>query len=138
MKTLRFVLCAVTALVMASSAFAQTRVKANVPFDFVVGDRYYSAGEYSLKTINDGGVIQITNTDAEMSVNVGSNSCAKTYPSEKTVLEFRRMGDMYFLHRVWVAGSLAGREFPRSNEEHRLAQLREKSEVVIVAANLAK
>jgi hypothetical protein len=138
MKTLRFALCALTLLLMASGAFAQTQVRANVPFDFVVGDRYYSAGEYSLKTISDAGVMRITNTDVEMSVNVGSNSCAMTSPSEKTVLEFRRMGDMYFLHRVWVAGDLTGREFPRSNGERRLAQLHEKSEIVIVAANVTK
>jgi hypothetical protein len=138
MKTLRFALCALTLLLMASGVFAQTQVKANVPFDFVVGERYYSAGQYSLKTINDAGVMRITNTDLEMNVNVGSNSCAMISPSEKTVLEFRRMGDMYFLHRVWVAGNLTGREFPTSHEERRLAQLHEKSETVIVAANLAK
>jgi hypothetical protein len=138
MKTLRFVLCALTVLLMASGAFAQTQVKANVPFDFVVGDRYYSAGEYSLKTINDAGVTRITNTDVEMGVNVGSRPCAMTSPSEKTVLQFRRVGDMYFLYRVWVAGDLTGREFPRSNEERRLAQLHEKSEIVVVAANVSK
>jgi len=138
MKTLRFVLCALTALLMASGAFAQTQVKANIPFDFVVGDRYYSAGEYSLKAINDAGVMQITNTDLEMSVNVGSNACGLTLPSEKTVLQFRRMGDMYFLYRIWVRGDTTGREFPRSREERRLAQLHEKPEIVIVAANVTK
>ena len=138
MKTLRFVLCALTALLMASGAFAQTHVKANIPFDFVVGDRYYSAGEYSLKTINDAGVMRITNTDVDMSVNVRSNACEITAPAEQTILQFRRMGDMYFLHRVWVAGNFTGREFPVSREELRLAQLHEKSETVIVAANLTK
>ena len=138
MKTLRFALCALTVLVLASGAFAQTQVKANVPFDFVVGDRYYPAGEYSLKTINDAGVMQITNTDLDASTHVGSNPCTTTSPSTKTVLQFRRMGNMYFLYRIWVDGSLTGREFPKSHEERRLAQLHEKSDVVIVAANVAK
>jgi hypothetical protein len=138
MKTLRFALCALTTLLMASAVFAHTNVKASVPFDFVIGDRYYSAGEYSLKTIDGGGIMQITDTDVNLSVNVGSNSCAMGSPSQKTVLEFRRIGDMYFLHRVWVEGNLTGREFPMSHEERRLAQLHEKSETIIVAANLTK
>jgi hypothetical protein len=138
MKTLRFALCTLTAFLMASAAFARTNVKATIPFDFVVGNHYYSAGDYTLKALNDAGVMQITNTGVETSVNVGSNSCAMTLPPEKTVLEFHRMGDMYFLQRIWVAGDSRGREFPSSHEERRLAQLHEKSEIVIVAANVTK
>jgi hypothetical protein len=63
MKNLRSVLGVLTVLLMATTAQAQqTHVKANVPFDFVVGDRAYPAGEYSLKSIvDDGSVIQIAN-----------------------------------------------------------------------------
>jgi hypothetical protein len=138
MKNLRFVLCAFVVLLMASSAFAQTNVTANVPFDFVVGNHYYPAGEYSLKTISDSGVMQITNTDVNARVLTGSLPCSSGLAADKTVLQFRRMGNLYFLNRIWVEGQITGREFPRSHEERRLAQLREKPESVIVAANIAK
>ena len=138
MKNLRFVLCAFVVLLMASGAFAQTSVKANVPFDFVVGDHYYPAGEYSLKTINDAGVMQITNRDADARVLVGSLPCSTGLAADKTILQFRRMGNLYFLNRIWVEGQMTGRQFPKGHEERRLAQLREKPESVIVAANIAK
>jgi hypothetical protein len=52
MKNLRSVIFVLAVLLMATAANAQqTNVKANVPFDFVVGDRAYPAGEYSLKSM---------------------------------------------------------------------------------------
>lgn len=46
MNNLRSVLFALIVLLMATAAQAQqTNVKAKIPFDFVVGDRAYPAGE---------------------------------------------------------------------------------------------
>ncbi len=53
MKNLRSALLALTVLLLATAAHAQqTNVKADVPFDFVVGDRAYSAGEYTVKSMS--------------------------------------------------------------------------------------
>jgi hypothetical protein len=138
MKNLRFALGALTVFLMATATYAQSPVRANVPFDFVVGDRYYPAGEYSLKSINDSGVMLLTTPTQDGGVNVPSNACSNTLPAEKTVLQFSRMGDMYFLHRIWIAGQTSGREFPKGRTEMRLAQNHEMQETVIVAANLPK
>lgn len=137
MKNARFVLLGLSVLLMAAAAQAQqTKVQANVPFDFVVGDRTYPAGEYSLRSVtNDGAVIQLTNdVDAR---NVNSNSCRNATPATQTKLVFRKMGDEYFLYQVWIEGNLSGREFPRSDIEIRLAQQHEKSKLVLVAANIS-
>lgn len=137
MKNARFVLLGLSVLLMAAAAQAQqTKVQANVPFDFVVGDRTYPAGEYSLRSVtNDGAVIQLTNdVDAR---NVNSNSCRNATLATQTKLVFRKMGDEYFLYQVWTEGNLSGREFPRSDMEIRLAQQHEKSKLVLVAANLS-
>ena len=138
MKNLRFVLVALTVLLMATAAQAQqTRVKANVPFDFVAGDRYYPAGEYSLQSVHGiDSFIQIANTQEDRATNVASNACSATQPSAQTKLVFRRIGGSYFLSQIWTAGSSLGREFPKSRAELRLAQNREKPELVIVAANI--
>ena len=46
MKNLRSILLALTVLLLATAAQAQTtRVQASIPFDFVVGDHAYSAGD---------------------------------------------------------------------------------------------
>jgi hypothetical protein len=139
MNYLRSVLIATSALLMATAAQAQqTRVQANVPFDFVVGDRAYPAGEYSLKSVLDSGtVLRIENMQEVAGANVSSITCTSLMRPETTKLVFRRMGDYYFLYQVWTAGNLSGREFPRSRTEVQLAQNNVKSDIVIVAANIS-
>jgi len=140
MKNLRSVLVALTVLLMATAVQAQQiKAKANVPFDFVAGDRYYPAGEYSLRSLHGiDSVIQIANTQEDGATNVFSNSCSAAQPSPQTKLVFRRIGDSYFLSQIWLAGSPYGREFPKSRAELRLAQNHEKPELVIVAANISQ
>lgn len=138
MKNLRSGLVALAVLFMATAAHAQqTRVKATVPFNFVAGDRAYPAGDYLLD--NNGPILRVTNTEDAASTEILlSRACEKSAPSEKTVVVFRQMGGEYFLQQIWVAGETRGRELPRSKSEMRLAQNHEKSESVIVAANIVK
>ena len=65
MKNLRSILLALTVLLLATAAQAQTtNVKASIPFDFVVGDHAYSAGEYTVKSPSQGSAaISIDNAD---------------------------------------------------------------------------
>jgi len=139
MKNLRVVLIALTAILIARATEAQeTKLRASVPFDFVVGDRVYPAGEYKLRSItqNDA-VIQIANTEALATGNVSSNECTDVKPSTKTKLVFHRMGDNYFLYQIWIEGNLSGREFPRSRLEVQLADNHLKPELVMVAAKIS-
>jgi len=140
MKNLRSILFVAGALLMASVAQAQqAKVTAFVPFDFVIGDRAYSAGQYWLKSAGESNtLLEISNDRNPGEVMVLSNSCETVLPSQQTKLVFRKMGENYFLSQVWVAGHLTGREFPRSRTEIRMAQNHEKAETVIVAANLVK
>jgi hypothetical protein len=138
MKNLRFVLFSMAVLLLAAAAQAQqTPVVANVPFDFVVGNRAYPAGEYTLKSsFNDNTIVRIDNTQEIITGFSPSNSCAKANASKETKLVFHRMGNRYFLYQVWTAGNSTGREFLKSRAEIELAKNHEKSELVIVAANL--
>jgi hypothetical protein len=137
MKILRSVLPILGAFLMTTAAQAQqTRINASVPFNFIVGDRAYEAGDYSLN--GKGTVIQIVDSDHTATVNVVSNSCTNVTPAPKTVLVFRHLGGEYYLYQVWTAGYISGREFPPSKTEIRLAQEHEKSDLVIVAANISK
>jgi hypothetical protein len=140
MKNLRPFLFALTALFMAAAAHAQqTNVKATVPFDFVVGNRSYPAGEYSVKTIGEGEkTLRIDNTQSGKAEMVRSNTCAQLNPSDMTKLVFHRVGDNYFLYQIWSAGNTQGREFPMSRTELQISQNREKPELVIVAANISR
>jgi len=135
MKNLRSVLVALAVLLMATMARAQeSKVAATIPFDFVAGDRAYPAGDYLLS--NNGPVLQITG--AEQTTTTLSHACENATPSTTTKLVFRRMGGAYFLRQIWLAGDLRGRELPRSDSEIRLAQNHEKTEPVVIAANIVK
>lgn len=136
MKNLRSVLTVLAVLLTATAAQAQrTAVSATVPFNFVVGDRAYPAGEYSFTEKDT--VLQIANSEQTVGV-VLSNACANATPATKTKLVFHRMGDYYFLDQIWIAGHGTGRELTRSRTEIRLAENHEKMETVIVAANISK
>jgi len=140
MKNLRYFLLAFTALSMTTSAYAQqTNVKASVPFDFVVGNQAYAAGEYSIKTEGVGDrVLRIDNTADASSAMVLSDTCVKLEPSDKTKLVFHRVGDSYFLYQVWRAGNSEGREFPISRSELLLTYNHPGTEeTIIIAANIS-
>jgi hypothetical protein len=142
-KTLRSALFVFAALLMASAAYAQEpKLVASIPFDFVLGDHAYPAGEYSVQSITGSNVVVlIENTDPTQRARragVLSQACTNILPSEKSKLVFLRMGDNLFLHQVWIQGRLSGLEFPRSKAEIRLAENHEKSKMVIVAANISK
>jgi hypothetical protein len=140
MKNLRSVLFVLTAILLVPAARAQQKtVKADVPFDFVVGNRAYPAGEYALKSaLNDAGIIRIENMNDVSAAFTPSNPCSKATPSPETKLVFHRMGGHYFLYQVWTEGNATGREFPKGRIEVELAQNHEKPEVVIVAAVISR
>ena len=139
MKNLRSILLALTVLLLATAAQAQTtNVKASIPFDFVVGDHAYSAGEYTVKSLSQGSAaIRIDNADESEKGITLSNACGKVQPADGTTLVFQRLGDNYFLYQVWTEGSSLGREFPMSKAEVQLAKNNSKPDLVIVAANIS-
>src|SRR5713226_241092 len=98
MKNLRSVLFVLAAILLVPAARAQQMgVKADVPFDFVVGNHAYPAGEYTLKSArNEAGIIRIENINEVSTAFTPSNSCSTDTPSTETKLVFHRVGGHYF------------------------------------------
>jgi len=106
-----FVLALLTTAVRGD---AQTRLIANVPFDFTVHGRDFAAGKYEVRMPDSaGGIIMIDNVQDRTAM------FASTYPSgghdpagEQPVLVFDHRENKYALAEVWVSGtegeSLAG------------------------------
>ena len=139
MKNLRTVLFALTVLLLATAAQAQTtNVKASIPFNFVVGDHAYSAGEYTVKSLSQGSAaVRIDNADESEKRMTLSIACQKGQPATQTTLVFQRLGDNYFLYQIWTEGNSLGREFPKSKAEVKLAKNYSNPQLVIVAANIS-
>lgn len=140
MNTLRAILFGFTALLVAASTQAQQYgVKAEIPFNFVVGDRVYPAGEYILKEASNlNTVLRISNAQGTSSSFTTSNACSLSRPSQDTKLVFHRMGDTLFLYQLWIAGSDTGRQLPKGHAETLLANNYKQGDIVIVAAQLAR
>jgi len=133
----RLMLFAMGALLLGQAAFAQEiSVQTKVPFDFMLGDKLYPAGQYSVQNvIPDHQMLRLCNITSQSSVFIFYHPASSPVPAERTQLVFHRLGSTYFLYQVQVAGSTLGREFQRGHVETQMA-LKSDKETVIVAANL--
>lgn len=108
----------VTAL--ASSAQARGKmIRADIPFDFIVGDKTLAAGRYSVAQMmsNSGGGILVKSREGNESALRLSLAVLGNTPRQKTSLTFRRYGNAYFLSQVWLSGLSEGREVLKSKAE---------------------
>jgi hypothetical protein len=97
--------CLVVIFVLAlGSAAAQSRaiLKANVPFDFTIGEAHLSSGTYTVRQVG---------TEVEMFCDGNGRGAAMflttpmsnlTADANRYVLEFERYGDQYVLSQVWT------------------------------------
>jgi hypothetical protein len=111
------------AALTASASFAQssTPLQANVPFDFIVGNRTLPAGEY--KVMNQGpapGTVMIRTTDGKGSVILLALPLYSVVARHSGKLVFHRYGDTYFLSEIWGPDN-EGRQIPTTNRERELA-----------------
>ena len=107
-----------TALVSNAQSHSQ-RLKANVPFDFVVGDRTLAAGKYTVGQIttgSDAGLLVHSRENSQSAIRL-SNAVSTGSLKKQASLTFRRYGSTYYLAQVWMPGSKEGRELNKSKAE---------------------
>ena len=114
-------------MAMFASAAVSTRaqaaygVRADVPFDFVVGDRTISAGQVTAHGVssNGAGPLAIRNLDQNEIVLRAGRAMLSTDDSDACKLVFRRYGNRYYLAQIWIPGYKAW-EVMKSKEEKSL------------------
>jgi hypothetical protein len=113
-----------TLLLMAGSAIAQTiHVRADVPFNFSVGNRTLPAGAYDIRTIGTDTQLLLLRARDGKSIMVMSGNTAEAFQrAEKTKLVFNRYGSQYFLAEIWVGGATLGRQLPKTSREKEVAK----------------
>jgi hypothetical protein len=133
----RLMLFAMGALLLSSAAFAQEiNVQAKVPFDFMLGDKLFPAGQYSVQNVMpDHQMLRLRDKTSRSTAFVPYHPASSQVSAERTQLVFHRLGRTYFLYQVQVAGSALGREFQRSHKEAEMALNVTDEQTVIVAAN---
>lgn len=106
------------------SANAQTglKLKANVPFEFIVGDHKLPAGEYIVNAIStQDAATGIMMRNADDSAHAVRLVNPKQGRASAARLVFHRYGNRYYLAEVWETTSL-GRQLLRSRDEKAVAR----------------
>ncbi len=109
---------ALATLVTAGSAVAQEQaVKANVPFDFAVGNTTVPAGTYTISSAipGDSHVIMLRNHTGK--VTIMATAFADGQQSQTGKLVFDKRGDQYFLREILCASVGMNLELPVSKAE---------------------
>jgi hypothetical protein len=112
-------LVAMSVLLTATGAYAQSFAKANVPFEFKVGNAQLPAGTYEIKVDNaSSGAILIENDETSASA---LSSARREFPrSTNAKLVFHRVGNQYFLAEVWRSSDAEGMIVPTCKQEKQL------------------
>jgi hypothetical protein len=128
------------ALFSYSSADAQTnsRVVANIPFDFYVGSQKMPAGEYVIDKVfpqHDKTTLSLRRQDGK------ANAMALTIPTtvkkrKDAILSFNRYGDVYYLSKILNPFAEFGVELKQGKTEINLARQSGKSKRETVSINL--
>jgi hypothetical protein len=115
----------------SSQSSAPRTVKANIPFDFMLGDTRFQPGQYEL-SVTWQGTIWLKGDNAKTKA-VNSQTAFSQTSASQTKLVFHHVGDYYFLEQVWVEGETSGREVPPMRLEKEIMS-RAKPETVEVLA----
>ena len=123
-KRVLFVLLALTVLgVTASHAQTQGLINAQVPFDFVVNERTYPAGDYSVLLTSTYSVWILRGTN-QTSGFVVTQSPESNSPPAQSKLLFHCYDNrkVCFLAEVWLSGNRTGRLLQETRHERELAR----------------
>src|ERR1700684_4128171 len=109
-------LLAIANVAMAGTSFAQSNgVRANVPFDFTVGDKLLPAGTYTIKEQSDH-LIVIKNHDKPIAAISLVKGDGNRSPNGGT-LKFHRYGSQYFLSEILCDQASMNLQVPTSKTE---------------------
>ncbi len=122
--------------VAAQGQTGPTRLRADIPFAFNVGNTTLPAGEYLVRAIgNDTSNVVILIQSADGDSHALSNmSMVRGKAQDSARLVFRRYGNKYFFAEAWIDGQTDGLGVPKSRAERaaqkELASLAARTETV--------
>jgi hypothetical protein len=128
-------LVALSLLLTATGAAAQSTVHATVPFAFRVGTAQLPAGNYQIKAAGQS-LIETSNGETMKSVYSQAQSEGPSKTGAKLV--FHHLGSQYFLAEVWGDAGNQGMTIPASKLERELQIARgpanHEEDIVIASA----
>jgi hypothetical protein len=115
---------AIGALTSASHAVAQEGLaaKVDVPFAFQNGSQHLPAGTYRID-LNSEHMIILRGTAPNAAGVAMTNPEQRAKAQAKGTVVFRKYGDHYFLHEIWMPESTTGRKCVTSRAEQKEKEL---------------
>jgi hypothetical protein len=132
---IKYTLGALLGLMLALSAVPghaqdEAKIKATIPFNFVVGNKELKAGDYVIESSLANHALRFRSEDGDV------QQIAFTVPIETNRtgnherLLFHHDGDQYFLSQVWLSGDEDGRELIPGVQEKAAADRSTSDQVV--------
>ena len=109
----------------------EAKIKATIPFNFVVGNKELKAGDYVIESLLANNALQFRSEDGDV------QQIAFTVPIETNRtgnherLLFHHDGDQYFLSQVWLSGDENGHELIPGAQEKKAATNRSTRDQVV-------
>lgn len=129
MSKLFLSLCLVVGLGATLTSNAQIQsdgtVKANIPHSFVVNNTTLPPGSYTIKVADDYSnlnVLEIRSADGKTNVLFDTEPVNLPRVMSRSELVFDKIGDTYFLSRVFMRGDESGNQVLKSREQRRLEE----------------
>ena len=122
-KHVLFVLASL--FLVAGTVHAQSvTLRADIPFDFVVGNTIMHAGTYTIHPLNRGGsAIQLQSLDLKNNMLLTPCACASDPEQHQSKLVFQLSDGHYFLWQIWTEGYDEGRQLTIKHPETQEANL---------------
>ena len=112
-------LALVVAVESANGQLTSHGVTAEIPFDFIVGDKTLAAGKYNVSSpATSGGALRIISRDGKSSAFRISTQVSEKSQKRSARLVFHRYGQQYFLAEVWSGNSNGERLSPCKRERN--------------------
>jgi hypothetical protein len=126
------VMMIVAAGVSAKAQTLDSRLTANIPFDFTVVDKKLPAGKYWVSRVQQSQgdtVLQVTSAEGKASAVRLTIPVNSHQPKDIGTLVFHRYGDDYFLSEVWAKGGSVGRSLLKTHAERKLERKAQDNQI---------
>ena len=100
-------------------------IKANIPHPFVVNNTTLPAGTYTIRVADDASdlnVLEMQSASGKTAVLFDTEPVNVTRTEKKTELVFDKIGNTYFLSRVFLTGDEGGNQVMKSKKQQRLEE----------------
>lgn len=134
MKQLFFAIAMLGLFAAASFAIDAPAVQARVPFDFSAGPVQAPAGVYTLDRNASSGVLMLKDAKGHVKALLHTTPVYKNQLGQQPMLVFNKIGDRYFLNRVW-SSSGPGFELQKSKVEKELRASAQTEQVLVAATS---